>query len=185
MMVAFSAQLEAGSSAGMQDATREPELDQGLKHTVHRCSRDAWYFPAHRREQVIGTRVIVARRQGLKDGAPLYRHRETPFSACPLKSAKSVFGRESFLISRMITHYSRILLPIKAAVKPNAAVRDGTRLGFVKAGGKNAREACRLVAKHQLPSAAHVDEPRLRAARLHDVLDGRQVNRGARGAPLF
>jgi hypothetical protein len=34
--------------------------------------------------------VIVAPHQGLKDGAPLYRHRETPFSACALKSATSI-----------------------------------------------------------------------------------------------
>lgn len=96
MMVAASAQLEACSAARMRNAAREPELDQRLKHTVHRGPRNTGDSPAHGLEQVIGARVIVAGGQGLKHGAPLYGHREAPFPACLLKSAESALDLVGF-----------------------------------------------------------------------------------------
>jgi len=90
MMMASSAKLEARPPARMRDAARELKLDQGLQHAVHRCARNAGHSLAHGLEQVFGARVILARRQGLKDGPPLYRHRKTPLSASLLESAESV-----------------------------------------------------------------------------------------------
>jgi len=120
VMVAPSAQLEARSTARMRNAAREPELDQRLKHTVHRGPRNTGKSPAHGLEQVIGAWVIEARSQGLKHGAPLYRHRETPFPASLLQSAKSALDLAISALGGTGIHCTCILLPTSTTVKSGA-----------------------------------------------------------------
>jgi len=80
MMMASLAKLEARSSPGMREAAREPELNQCVQDPVDRRPRNAGHPLAHGLEQVLGTRMIPTRRQGLHHCPSLDRQRQTALS---------------------------------------------------------------------------------------------------------